>query len=128
MPKPLAAGKKLPTKGTVFISVKDDDKPKIVEIATRLAEHGFEICATVGTAAYLRKSNLDVRIVKKVYEGRPHIVDFLKNGEIVLIVNTPSTKAEREDEKKIRLTALRGEYDHQSSRESVIARDADILE
>src|SRR6185436_17382606 len=67
---------------------------------------GFEICATQGTAKHLEEQGIPVQSLLKISEGRPNVLDLLKNGEIVLIVNTPSTKVEREDEKKIRLTAL----------------------
>ncbi|HJU06414.1 MAG TPA: carbamoyl-phosphate synthase large subunit, partial [Nitrospiraceae bacterium] len=83
-----AAGVALPTAGTVFISVKDEDRPAAVEVARNLSRLGFVIQATRGTAAHLREHGLTVATVNKVKDGRPHIVDHIKNGEIHLVVNT----------------------------------------
>jgi len=88
----LAAGDKLPTSGKVFISVRDGDKPRTVEIARALAKLGFTLVATRGTAAALAADGLAVTPVNKVAEGRPHVVDMIKNGEIALIVNTVEEK------------------------------------
>lgn len=84
----LAASVTLPESGLVFISVKTQDKPKAVPIARRLLALGFQIAATRGTAATLAEAGIPVQIVNKVTEGRPHIVDMLKNGEISLVINT----------------------------------------
>ncbi|QJR16103.1 carbamoyl-phosphate synthase large subunit [Usitatibacter palustris] len=84
----LGAGVKLPTGGRAFLSVRDGDKPKLIEIARTLQALGFSIVATKGTAAALEKAGLKVQPVNKVMEGRPHIVDMVKNREISLIVNT----------------------------------------
>src|SRR5215212_4800735 len=84
----MAAGIKLPTAGKVFISVRNADKPKVVEVARALAGLGFMLIGTRGTAAYLRERGLSVEPVNKVAEGRPHIVDMIKNGDVVMIVNT----------------------------------------
>jgi carbamoyl-phosphate synthase large subunit len=84
----LAAGVRLPSSGKVFISVKDADKAKAVEIARDLGELGFHIVATRGTAAAIGAAGLAVQAVNKVTEGRPHIVDMIKNNEIALIINT----------------------------------------
>ena len=88
----LAAGDKLPTSGKVCISVRDSDKPRTAEIARALAKLGFTLVATRGTAAALAADGLAVTPVNKVAEGRPHIVDMIKNGEIALIVNTVEEK------------------------------------
>ena len=90
----LAAGDKLPDsgKGKVFISVRDEDKPRTVEIARSLARLGFNLVATRGTASAIAAAGLVVTPVNKVAEGRPHIVDMIKNGEISLIVNTVEEK------------------------------------
>jgi carbamoyl-phosphate synthase large subunit len=105
----MAAGEKLPATGKVFVSVRDDDKPRTVEIARALARLGFTLVATRGTAAALAAAGLEVTPVNKVAEGRPHIVDMIKNGEIALIVNTveESRKAVR-DSYSIRRAALQG--------------------
>ncbi|MBT6121142.1 carbamoyl-phosphate synthase large subunit, partial [bacterium] len=102
----LGAGQEIPSKGQVFISVKNKDKPKIIEFTTKLIEIGFEIIATKGTASFLSDHNLTVKSVHKVSEGRPNIVDKIKNGEIQLVFNTPQGKKPLEDELKIRKNAL----------------------
>ena len=84
----LGAGVKLPTKGKVFISVKDTDKRHLVQIALNLVTAGFQILATRGTAAYLKEKGVQVQTVNKVLEGRPHIVDSIKNGDIAMVINT----------------------------------------
>ena len=88
----IAAGDKLPDSGKVFISVRDEDKLRTVGIARALANLGFSLVATRGTAAALTAAGLEVTSVNKVAEGRPHIVDMIKNGEIALIVNTVEEK------------------------------------
>ena len=105
----LAAGVKLPSSGKVFISVRDADKPGTVEVAKTLRTLGFTILATRGTAAVLSKSGVDVTVVNKVAEGRPHIVDMIKNGEVSLIINTVDSKPSvMRDSYSIRDVALQG--------------------
>ncbi|MFM8315366.1 MAG: ATP-grasp domain-containing protein, partial [Deltaproteobacteria bacterium] len=84
----IAAGFPLPKSGKAFLSVKDDDKEVVKNIALKLVELGFEICATRGTADALKDEDIKVSVVNKVNEGRPHVVDHIKNGEIHLVVNT----------------------------------------
>ena len=84
----LAAGVKLPESGVAFISVKEQDKPRAVGVARGLIDLGFRVVATKGTAAAIEAAGLPVQVVNKVTEGRPHIVDMLKNGEISLVINT----------------------------------------
>ncbi|MBI3803431.1 MAG: carbamoyl-phosphate synthase large subunit [Nitrospirae bacterium] len=96
----------LPTAGKVFISVKDKDKPAILASAQRLAELGFSLIATAGTAAYLSERGLTVEKVYKVNEGRPHVVDVLKNREIHLVINTVGDKLSQTDSYSIRQTVL----------------------
>ena len=88
----LAAGVKLPERGRVFVSVKDADKPRAIELAKILVGLGFSIVATRGTAAALEAAGVPVTPVNKVHEGRPHIVDMMKNDEIALVVNTVQEK------------------------------------
>jgi carbamoyl-phosphate synthase large subunit len=103
----MAAGVKLPTSGKVFISVRNADKPRVVEIARTLADLGFTLCATRGTAACLGEHGLDVAPVNKVMEGRPHVVDMIKNGEIDMIVNTTDERRSSiQDSYSIRRSAL----------------------
>ncbi|CAH1387403.1 carbamoyl-phosphate synthase large subunit [Candidatus Nitrotoga sp. M5] len=105
----LAAGVKLPTAGKVFISVRGGDKLGAVEIAKSLRDMGFTILATHGTAATIAAADVAVTVVNKVAEGRPHIVDMIKNGEINLIVNTVDSKRSAvQDSYSIRHAALQG--------------------
>ena len=102
----LSAGNKIPLSGNVFISVKDKDKRAIKEVAEELAQQGFTLIATKGTREYLAKAGLSVAHVNKVREGRPHIVDSLKNGEIDLVINTSEGVSSLRDSFGIRRTAL----------------------
>jgi len=102
----IGGGVKLPLSGTVFISVKDDDKALTAGPAAQLIAMGFDIVATRGTARYLQASGLPVRLINKVLEGRPHIVDAMKNGEISLVFNTTDGAQALADSASIRKTAL----------------------
>ncbi len=103
----LAAGVKLPQVGTVFLSVRDADKEKAVDVARKLSELGFGLVATRGTAALLDKHAIPVRMVNKVKEGRPHIVDMIKNREVVLVINTTEArKGVIADSRLIRVSSL----------------------
>ena len=102
----LAAGVKLPRSGKVFISVRQADKPRVVEIARNLAQLGFALYATRGTAAVLSTAGLSVTPVNKMSEGRPHIVDMIKNGEMDLIINTVEDKRSVHDSYSIRHAVL----------------------
>jgi carbamoyl-phosphate synthase large subunit len=103
----LAAGVKLPLGGRAFISVRDGDKLAAVQIARDLVELGFTLLATRGTAGVLKSHGIAVTPVNKVAEGRPHIVDMIKNGEVSFIVNTvEATRTANSDSRAIRITAL----------------------
>lgn len=102
----LGAGHKLPTKGRIFISVSDWYKNDIVPIAQSLYQIGFELIATRGTASVIRSGGIPVIVVNKVSEGRPNLVDRIKNGEINLLINIPSSRAAREDDQIIRSAAI----------------------
>ncbi|MBU2868265.1 carbamoyl-phosphate synthase large subunit [Pacificibacter marinus] len=103
----LGAGTILPTEGKVFLSIKDMDKTDAtVEAATTLVDLGFEIVATRGTAAFLTEKGVASTIVNKVYEGRPNIVDMLKNDDIALVLNTTEGSQAVEDSREIRKVAL----------------------
>ena len=105
----LAASVKLPKSGNVFISVREADKPGAVEVARSLAALGFTLLATRGTAAAIAAAGVAVTVVNKVAEGRPHIVDMVKNGEVSLIINTVESKpAVMRDSYSIRHAALQG--------------------
>ena len=96
----------LPTEGTAFVSVRDADKPFIVEAVKTLLAQGFAVIATGGTHTYLTEQGLEVGLVKKVLEGRPNIVDAMKNGEVQLVFNTTDGKQALADSFSIRRTAL----------------------
>ena len=103
----IAAGSSLPSGGVAFISIKDDDKSaKMLDIARRLSDTGFDIMATGGTSEFLNKNGIFSRTVNKVKQGRPHIVDHLKNGEVQLVINTTFGKKEIAQSYSIRRTAL----------------------
>ncbi len=106
MKSQLAAGQNLPLKGTVFVSVRDKDKRAITFVAKRLVDLGFELVATKGTARVLKKSGLTVGVLHRVSEGRPNILDRIKDAKVSLIVNTPSGRVPRADEVAIRSTAI----------------------
>ena len=101
----LAAGQRLPHEGTAFISVNDEDKANVVSIVRDLAGLGFSLLATHGTAAYLRAHGLEVELVYKVNEGRPHIGDRLLNREIDLVINTPLGRESFFDDRTLRRIA-----------------------
>ena len=103
----LGAGTKLPQSGKVFLTVKNGDKPRAVEVARQLASMGFELVATRGTAAAIAAAGVSVTTVNKVTEGRPHIVDAIKNNEIVLVINTVEERRNAiTDSRAIRTSAL----------------------
>jgi carbamoyl-phosphate synthase large subunit len=102
----MAANSPLPSSGKIFISVSDAHKKEIAAIAKQFSDLGFEIVATSGTANVLEKAGLRVQRTLKLLEGRPNVIDLLKNKEIQLVINTPSGAAPREDEIKIRTTAV----------------------
>jgi carbamoyl-phosphate synthase large subunit len=100
------AGLSLPPRGKAFMSVNDGDKGSAVLLARKLSRLGFELIATLGTAARLREVGLEVENVFKVNEGRPNIVDHIKSGDISLVINTPLGRVSRFDEQAIRRAAL----------------------
>jgi carbamoyl-phosphate synthase large subunit len=102
----MAAGVKLPSSGLAFISVKDSDKKAAVQIAKDLIEIGFEIVATSGTAKYLMENNISARIVNKVTQEKPHVVDMINKKEISLVINTTEGAGATRDSFSIRRTAL----------------------
>lgn len=103
----LGAGERMPAIGKVFLAVRDEDKPSVVQVATNFQSLGYGLCATRGTAAFLAQHGINVQVVNKVTEGRPHIVDAIKNGEIALVVNTVSSDMQSiQDSHSIRRSAL----------------------
>ena len=103
----IAAGQRLPTSGKVFISVRDSDKPAVVEVAKQFADMGITVVATGGTAKTIEAAGIDVKVAPKIHEGRPHIGDMLRDGEISLMVVTSSgDEADMRDGREIRRTAV----------------------
>lgn len=101
-----AANSSLPRTGTIFLSVADRDKPEVGSIARKLKELGYRVLSTGGTARALMAQDIHVEIIAKLQEGRPNLVDLMKNDEIALVINTPSGKGARTDEGKIRAAAV----------------------
>ena len=102
----LGAGMRMPLTGTVFVSVNDHDKTRVLPAVRKLVEMGFRIVATGGTQRYFEDKGVPSSKINKVLEGRPHVVDAIKNGEIQLVLNTTETKSSESDSKSIRQTAL----------------------
>ena len=102
----MAASAPLPAEGTVFISVAEADKPDVGPLAKQFADMGYKVLATRGTAAVARAAGVKVEEVMKVQEGRPNLIDHMKNGTVQLIINTPSGRGSRTDEGKIRAAAV----------------------
>jgi carbamoyl-phosphate synthase large subunit len=112
---------RLPSEGTVLISVADRDKPAVVEVARRFAEMGFSIKATEGTHRCLVAAGIEADHVLKLHEGRPNLLDALSAGELHLVVNTPSGKESRQDDSYIRKTAVRRKVPHVTTLAAALA-------
>jgi carbamoyl-phosphate synthase large subunit len=102
----MAANSPLPVSGKVFISVSDAHKTEVATVAKLFSDLGFELVATGGTASVLEKAGLRGQRINKLLEGRPNVIDLLKNKDIQLVINTPAGQSPREDEVKIRTTAV----------------------
>ena len=102
----LGVGSQLPASGTIFVSLRDADKPRILETAKRLVELGFEIVATGGTQRYLDDNGIQATKINKVLEGRPHIVDAIKNGQVQMVINTTEGAQALADSRSLRRAAL----------------------
>ena len=102
----ISAGTIIPDGGSVFLSVRENDKPHLEELATRLDRLNLSIVATKGTAREIENMGIKARIINKVAEGRPHVVDLIKNNEISLLINTTEGKESIQDSSSIRRTAL----------------------
>jgi carbamoyl-phosphate synthase large subunit len=102
----IAANAALPREGTVFISVNDRDKGDVIPVARALVELGYRLLSTRGTAKALRSGGVEVQEIPKLQEGRPNLIDYMKNGDVDLVINTPSGKGARTDEGKIRAAAV----------------------
>ncbi|MGI3168749.1 carbamoyl-phosphate synthase large subunit [Pseudooceanicola sp. C21-150M6] len=131
----LGAGTDLPTGGKVFISIRDEDKTEaMMEAAKSLVDGGFTLIATRGTAAWLKSAGLSCDIVNKVYEGRPNVVDMLKDGQIALVLNTTEGAQSIADSREIRSVALYDKIPYyttaagaQAAAQAIASRDMDSL-
>jgi carbamoyl-phosphate synthase large subunit len=102
-----AAGQRLPLEGTVLISVVDSDRAGALEVARQFAGLGFKVRATRGTHSFLNENGVASEAILKMQEGRPNIADAIENGEIQLVINTPSGKLSASDDSYIRKTAIK---------------------
>lgn len=102
----LAADNVLPLSGKIFLSIRDDDKPKLVEIARKLQEAGLELMGTRGTVNYLAEHGIILDTVKKVHDGSPNVIDMMRRDEVGLIINTPTSRESRRDGSRIRRAAV----------------------
>jgi carbamoyl-phosphate synthase large subunit len=102
----LAANAPLPASGTIFVSVSDREKEAVVPVVSAFAEMGYRLIATRGTARYMAARGIAIEDVPKIAEGRPNLIDKLKNGEVALIINTPTGRGSSTDEARIRTAAV----------------------
>ena len=123
----LGAGNKVPREGTVFVSVRDDDKPLILDAMRHLEKNGFTIVATSGTQRYLSENGIAATKVNKVLEGRPHIVDSMKNGGVQLVINTTDGAKSISDSRDIRRTALMGRIPYYTTIPGAVAAVEGII-
>ena len=123
----LGAGSRLPREGTVFVSVRDDDKPLILDAIRKLEANGFKVVSTVGTHRYLSENGITSTKVNKVLEGRPHIVDSMKNGGVQLVINTTDGAKSISDSRDIRRTALMGKIPYYTTIPGAIAATEGII-
>ncbi|HVY51362.1 MAG TPA: carbamoyl-phosphate synthase large subunit [Devosia sp.] len=123
----MGAGSKVPLEGTVFVSVRDDDKPLIRGMMRDLEAHGFKIVATAGTYRFLYDNGIVATKVNKVAEGRPHIVDAMKNGGVQLVINTTEGAKSISDSRDIRRTALMGKIPYYTTIPGAIAAVEGII-
>jgi carbamoyl-phosphate synthase large subunit len=118
----------LPTQGTVLITIADRDKNKIVETARNFKKMNFHILASQGTKAFLEKHGIEAEVIKKIYEGRPNIVDAIKNGNIDLVVNTPAGKQSEYDDSYIRKNAIKYKIPYITTTSAALAATKGIKE
>jgi carbamoyl-phosphate synthase large subunit len=123
----IGAGSKVPREGTVFVSVRDDDKPLILDFSRKLEVAGFHIVATSGTYKYLSENGIASTKVNKVLEGRPHIVDSMKNGGVQLVINTTDGAKSISDSRDIRRSALMGKIPYYTTIPGAVAAVEGII-
>jgi len=116
----------LPTAGTVLLSVTDGDKPAALETARQFAANGFDILATAGTYKFLQENGIQCQVIKKMYEGRPNIVDGITNKIINLVINTPSGKRSQHDDSYIRKAAIKYKVPYITTMAAALASAAGI--
>jgi len=102
----MAADNALPLQGKVFMSIRDQDKPALMQVARKMVDVGLELIATSGTAQYLAGKGINVTVIKKVHEGSPNVIDMMRTDEVGLIINTPTGKMTRKDGRRIRRAAV----------------------
>ena len=102
----MAAGVELPLEGNVFLSVRDEDKSRVVELARALVEMEFKLLCSPGTGKYLKELGIENTILKKIIEGRPNITDYIQNEDVALVINTPTRRGLATDEGKIRASTV----------------------
>jgi carbamoyl-phosphate synthase large subunit len=102
----LSADNILPLTGKVFVSVKDEDRAQLLDVAEKLVSAGIELLGTKGTADFLSEHGLEMGIVKKVHDGSPNVIDMMRRYEVALVINTPEDKLSREDGSRIRRAAV----------------------
>jgi len=116
-----AAGQTLPLEGSVLITVSENDRPAVLDVATRFKSLGFRILSTRGTHKFLSDNGILTEQIHKVHEGRPNIVDSIKNKEIHLIINTPSGKMSKHDDSYIRKAAIKYKVPYMTTLAAAIA-------
>ncbi len=102
----LAADNPLPLTGKVFMSIRDPDKPALIQVAQKMTEAGLELIGTQGTVEFLSEKGIDISYIKKVHEGVPNVVDLMRSSDVGLIINTPTGKMSRKDGRSIRRAAV----------------------
>jgi len=123
-----AAQQPLPDNGTVLITVSERDRPAVLEVASQFAQLGFKLKATIGTQQFLAGHGIESELILKMYEGRPNIVDAIKNGEIQLLINTPVGKLSQYDDSEIRKSAVRYKVPYITTLAAAIAAAKGIAE
>jgi carbamoyl-phosphate synthase large subunit len=118
----------LPVEGTVLITIADRDKEKIIQVARNFKEMQFRILATEGTLRFLNQNGIEAELIRKIYEGRPNIVDAIKNGEIQLVINTPAGKLSEYDDSYIRKNAIKHKVPYITTTSAALAATNGIRE
>jgi carbamoyl-phosphate synthase large subunit len=116
-----AAQQCLPSEGTVLITVAEKDRPGVLEVASQFDKLGFRIKATAGTHQFLADQGIESDLIRKMYEGRPNIVDEIKNNQIQLVINTPSGKLSKHDDSYIRKAAIKHKVPYITTMAAAIA-------